>query len=256
MVPLSLLALSSLALASVGSSQPALPGPTRPADLRIKTYNVNYGLAGDDATLEAIGAGAPDIVLLQETTLAWEEHIRDRYGGAYPHVAFIEGPGAGGMGVLSRLPFETRELLPSPVGWFDAWIVRVDTPQGPLDLLQVHLMPPYAEVGGFVVGAFTTADERLEELSVYLGYLDPEVPAVVAGDFNARGGRVLRAVEDAGFEDALPAGEDTWRWPVAGIELSAPLDHLFVDPRLQAVEARVQDLGRSDHLPLLVGVAW
>ncbi len=234
-----------------------MPAPlSPPTDLRVKTYNVNYGLAGDPSTLAAIGAGDPDVVLLQETTPAWEIAIRQRYSGDYPNIDFLDGPGAGGMGVLSKLPIETREILPSPVGWFDAWILRVQTSNGPLDLLQVHLMPPYAEHGGFVVGAFTTADERLEELSIYLRYLDPQVPAIVAGDFNARGGRVLGAMGDEGFVDALPRGADTWRWTVGGIELSAPLDHLFVDPRLLAVEAEVQDLGRSDHLPLMVGVAW
>ncbi len=222
-------------------------------DLIVKTYNVNYGLAGEQDTTEAIGAGSPDIVLLQETTPAWERVVRERYAEAYPHMAFIEGPGAGGQGVLSRFPVRTVEVLPSPVGWFPAWLLQVELPSGSLQVLGLHLKPPYAERGGFVVGAFTTGDDRLEELDVYLSFLESSLPTVVLGDFNERRGPSIRLLEERGFADALPRGEETWRWTVAGIELTGALDHVFHCDGLRAVEAEVQDLGRSDHLPVLVG---
>jgi endonuclease/exonuclease/phosphatase family metal-dependent hydrolase len=237
-------------LGSLGSSPPA---PSVEPDLRVETYNVNYGLAGDPETLEAIGAGEPDLVLLQETTPAWERVIRERYGGEYPHIDFIEGPGAGGQGVLSRHPLRTVEVLSSPLGWFPGWLLQVELPTGPLQVLGLHLKPPYDDRYGFLVGAFTAGDDRLQELDAYLGFVDPALPTVVLGDFNERRGPSLRLLEEQGFTDALPRGEDTWRWSVAGLTLRSALDHVFYSPGLHVVDAEVQQLGRSDHLPLLVG---
>lgn len=243
-----------LASGSFGSSARVQDlAPPEPADLRIKSYNLNYGLAGDPGTLAAVGAGAPDLVLLQETTPAWEAAIRGAYAQDFAELAFIEGPGAGGMGLLSRFPVVSEEILPSPIGWFPAWVLVVQTPQGPLQLLNLHLKPPYAERGGFLVGAFTTGDERLEELDVYLSFLDPGLPTVVLGDFNEQRGPSLALLQGLGFSDALPAGVDTWRWRVAGVQIDAALDHIFGTPDLRVVSVEVQDLGRSDHLPVMVG---
>ena len=59
----------------------------------------------------------------------------DAYGDDYAVIEFIDGPGAGGMGLLSRFPVQTVEVLPSPIGWFPAWLVRVETPEVPLQVL-------------------------------------------------------------------------------------------------------------------------
>jgi endonuclease/exonuclease/phosphatase family metal-dependent hydrolase len=229
-----------------------VPRPVLP-ELRVKTYNLNFGLEGDPSTTQAIGAGEPDVVLLQETTPGWEAAILEVYRGEYEHIAFIDGPGAGGQGLLSRFPVVRQEVLPSPIGWFPGWLLVVETPRGPLQILSLHLKPPWADRGGFVVGAFTTGDDRLEELDVYLSFVDPALPTLVLGDFNEQRGPSLSLLEDQGFSDALPQGEDTWRWTVAGFELDAALDHVFHGPELIPVQVEVQDLGRSDHLPVLVG---
>lgn len=246
------LLLASTAFASSWSSGSPTVETVEP-ELWVKTYNLNYGLVGDPSTTQAIGAGEPDVVLLQETTPGWEAAIRRAYAASYPHLAFIEGQGAGGQGLLSRYPVLHQEALPSPIGWFPGWLLVLDTPSGPLQVLSLHLEPPYAERGGFLVGAFTTDDDRLEELDVYLSFLDPELPTLVLGDFNEQRGPSLSLLEDQGFADALPSGVDTWRWPLAGLELNAALDHVFHSPELIPVLVEVQDLGRSDHLPVLVG---
>ena len=252
-----LLVLLSPAAARAPSSDTSAPSPPplERAAFLLKSYNVNFGLSGDPDTLAAVGAGEPDLVLLQETTPAWERALRAAYGTTYPHQDFLEGPGAGGLGVLSRHPITTEEILISPVGWFPAWLLTVGTPAGAIQILQVHLKPPYAERGGWLVGLWSTPRERRQEIEAYLPYLDPALPTVVCGDFNERGGPALDAARAAGLRDALPPGADTWRWRVAGIDLAAPLDHVLYGAGLRPVSAEVQALGRSDHLPVLVGFA-
>src|SRR5215216_3153248 len=86
--------------ASGGDPTPTAPDAPR---LRLLTYNMNFGIAGDRSGVDAITSAAPDIAVLQETNAEWEAALV----GTYPHHRF-QGPKtewvAGGMGVLSKWP--------------------------------------------------------------------------------------------------------------------------------------------------------
>ncbi len=150
------LLLALLTLSCAGPVRVArVPQAGQPV-FRVMTYNVNYGLGGDPATLATIASGGADLVLLQETTPRWERALRGRLSHEYPHMAFVHAGGAGGLAVLSRHPFDTGEVLPPEVGWFAAWRVIVQSPIGPVQALSVHLRPPVSDGGSFVAGYFTT----------------------------------------------------------------------------------------------------
>src|SRR6188508_1650985 len=86
--------LSLLTAAVVAAScaekplQPARAPVAGQRSLAVLSYNLNYGLAGDQATLDAIAARPSDLVLLQETTEEWELTLRERFGAEFPHMAF------------------------------------------------------------------------------------------------------------------------------------------------------------------------
>lgn len=258
----SLALLVALAAGCGGSSHPVedpasvASTPAGPS-ITVMTYNVNYGLAGDATTLEAIAEGDADLVLLQETTPAWEVALRRRYEADYAHIDFRHGGGAGGLGVLSRLPFEAKELLPSEHGWFPAWRLVFDTPIGALQVLNVHLRPPISDGGSVVWGVLSTPPIREAEIRQLYPALDPRLPTLVAGDFNeGRHGRAIVYLEGRGLRSALPqfqGSQATWRWASSLGPVSAQLDHLVHDWRLQPRQVRVLAAGRSDHLPV-VGV--
>ncbi len=74
-----------------GSPDPPDPEADPPTDaptVRVMTYNVNRGLAGDEAGLQAIRRGDADLVFLQETNADWEEAIRRNFSGIFPHMHF------------------------------------------------------------------------------------------------------------------------------------------------------------------------
>ena len=96
------------------SPQEPKPGS---AAVKIMTYNINYGLEGDEDTIEAIRSGCADIVLLQETTDGWEEALREEFKQDYPHMIFRHCCGAGGLAILSRYELEEKDYIPSPSGW-------------------------------------------------------------------------------------------------------------------------------------------
>jgi len=230
------------------------PDPGEP-HLRILSWNVNYGLAGDPAAVAAIRNAAADVVFLQETTPAWERALRPALSASYPYMAFREGPGAGGLAVLSRWPFTEADWLPAVHGWFPAWRLRLETPLGPVQALVVHLRPPIGEDGGLLSGYLETPAVREAELRDFAAALEPDLPTLVVGDFNeGPGGRAVGLLRERGFRSALAAFDPetpTWRWQTSLGTVRATLDHVFHDDRLAPLSAAVLDAGRSDHLPIL-----
>jgi len=252
------LLVCGLSLLACRGAPPALLG-SPPADapaLRVATYNVNFGLSGDAATAAAIARLDADVVLLQETTEGWERTLRPLLSARYPDMRFWHARGAGGMGLLARVPVEAAELLPPEgQGWFPALRVVVQSDIGKAQLLSVHLRPPFSDRGGLVSGYFETPPVREAEMRRFLSALDPRLPSVVVGDFNEPLGRAAgSALEARGMRSVWEGGvpPTTWRWRTSAGTLRQSLDHVFYDARhFDVYAARVLDLGRSDHLPVL-----
>jgi len=221
------------------------------------TYNVNFGLAGDDAGLAAIEAGGAELVFLQEVTPGWEQALRSRLARRYPRMAFHHAPGAGGLAVLSRHPFE-GEVLPSTVGWFPAWRVVVATPIGRLQVLQLHLRPPVSDRGSWVSGYFTTRGFRRGEAERFSASLDPALPTLVVGDLNEADQQAVRYLKGRGLRSALEEAQPfaaTWRWRTSVGPIVHRLDHILYSRGLLLRGARVLEAGRSDHLPVVAELA-
>jgi endonuclease/exonuclease/phosphatase (EEP) superfamily protein YafD len=230
------------------------------AELLVMTYNLNFGVAGDEETIELIRGSGADVVFLQETNETWERAIRQALPRIYPHMAFRHGERrAGGLGFLSRHPLAAREYERSPIGWFPAWRALLDGPLGRIQLLNLHLRPPGRDGGSYIKGYMTSQEPRLEEMRAHARLLDPSLPAIVAGDFNEDAdGRSIRFLAERGLASALPRFQryqPTWRWQTRMGEVRWQLDHIVVDPALEATAAWVIDGGASDHLPLLARIA-
>jgi endonuclease/exonuclease/phosphatase family metal-dependent hydrolase len=249
-----LVCIQVTSLLGCASSTPQSTTVRPRADLVVATYNVNFGLAGDPATLEAILKTGADVVLLQETTPAWEAVIRRTMSSRYRYIEFRHDRWpAGGMAFLSRHPLEQIVASPSPLGFFPAWRVVVKTPAGPVQLINLHLKPPVSKSGSYVSGYFTTPPEREREMKGHLALVKPDLPTMVLGDFNESSGGGLSVLKKRRYRDVLSTSSTpTWRWKVGPFTLRKQLDHIIYDPRqLECLGARVLDVGRSDHLPVV-----
>jgi endonuclease/exonuclease/phosphatase (EEP) superfamily protein YafD len=237
----------------------------RPIDgipvVRLLSYNVNFGIPGDAETLAAIRDAHADVALLIETNAAWEQTLRRAFAGEFRHMVFKHRGGAGGLSVLSRLPFVEHEILPPAGGggWFPAVRVVLRTDLGSLQLLGVHLRPAVSDGGSYVSGHFATPAIRASEIRAFYRQLDPALPTVIAGDFNEEeDGDAAKFLTGQGFASALrryAPGQPTWRWPTVVGELHGELDHVFYGPALDVLSAEVRDAGRSDHLPVIAVLA-
>lgn len=220
--------------------------------LAIVSWNVNYGGAGDPAAVAFLAEADADIVVLQETTEVWERALRAALGARYPFIRFHHCCGAGGLAVLSRHPITHDEILPA-VTWFPAWRGVIDTPVGRVQVLNVHLRPPFDDDRSLVGGLFKTPEVRGREMALFTGVLEDDIPVIVAGDFNEGEGPATAVARGLGLKSALEVagdGSPTWRWPSLPVRLR--LDHLFFDDGALALTgAHVAVRGRSDHLPIV-----
>lgn len=230
--------------------------PVGAPELRVLSFNINYGVGHDPSNVAAVAEADADLVLLQETTAESEVVFREALAGTYPHVLFRECCNAGGLGVLSKHPIREEAWIEPTVGWFPAWRVVVETPLGPVQALDVHLRPPMSDGGSWVAGYFSTRDDRREEIEAFWTALDPKLPTIVAGDFNEDAqGRAIAFLGEQGLRSALPQVQPrakTWRWQTRLGKLRLMLDHVVYGPGLQLRSAEVLDRGTSDHLPVLV----
>jgi endonuclease/exonuclease/phosphatase (EEP) superfamily protein YafD len=256
---LAFLVVIALAACSSCSEHGPVNAPGTPASdqLRVVSYNVNFGLAGDPVGVRAVGPLGGDIVFLQETNEQWEQAFVEALGRRYPHHRFTHPKDwpAGGMGVLSRFPIESITELPTFGGFFFAWRVVIKSNLGRIQVLNVHLRPPMSDGGSWVVGYFSTRENRLEEIEHHLAALDPKLPTLIVGDFNEEtDGLAMGRLAQLGYGNATAQfnpKKPTWRWQLSsGVTLRFQLDHILHDAHFVPVASQIVPAGNSDHVPI------
>lgn len=226
------------------------------AHVRILTFNINYAMPAPDETLAAIREAKADIVLLQEVNTAWERYLRPRLRRTYRHVQFRITGRAGGAAVLSTGGVKEIAWVRPEAGWFPAWVLRVETAIGPVQILSVHLRPPANDRGRYTIASFLAAGAiHLKEIQELSRQLKLKLPTIIVGDFNENdGGAALTWLHRQGYVNALPEFDlktPTWHWPTETLTLYGRLDHILYSRPLHALEARVIRKGGSDHYPVL-----
>jgi endonuclease/exonuclease/phosphatase family metal-dependent hydrolase len=224
--------------------------------LRVLTYNINWGSPRPDLVAEVILQANADVVCLQETTSQWEQYLRQALGRNYRFMSFrfSQHRMGGGLGFLAKLPMQEAAYIPSETGWFDGWIMKAETDIGSVQFLNVHLRPPISDKGSWVSGYFTTGDDRRREIEEFYGARQPQVPTLVMGDFNDGGNSpAVRWLETQGLTNALPQFDHygpTWKWRTSVVTLRRRMDHILYSAELDCSAARVIPAVASDHLPV------
>ena len=226
------------------------------------SYNVNYSLPGDAATMEAIASVDPDVVFLQETNDEWKHAFVLRFGGTYPYQRYVppdhhaqrQAWHAAGMGVMSKYPIASVNRIDNDGGLFPSLRIVLDTNVGMVQVLNVHLHPPMTKGGNYMLGYFVTNGRRLHEMEHAVASLDPNLPTLIVGDFNEdSSGHALQFLIDQGYADAvreLNGNARTWEWPLGPRNLRMQLDHMVHDAMLIPTTGGIVEAGNSDHKPV------
>lgn len=227
----------------------AAAGPS----LRLVHFNVLSSNRAQAEVATWLASSGADLIFVQEVDPTWAVTLaripgyqmarslprRDNFG-----IALLVRDGAP---VTSTGVIELAEGIPA---------LRADVllAERSLPILAVHTLPP-------VSGEYAaTRDRQLEAAGAWAIARRGEGAApVVIGDLNATPWSAsLRAmIRDAALIDSQQGHGLQASWPaMVPAILRIPIDHCLHDPRLWATARRLgPDLG-SDHLPLIVDLAW
>ena len=248
-----LLLVAAAFLAVTRPGQSSWRAPEQTGRVSVLSYNVLAAAAPSSETLQVIQEAGADVVCLQEVGPAVHRYLRRNLQSTHPHTLYRNAVGGyGGLAFYSRYGLRDVGYLTKAGGArFPAWIVRAQTPAGEIQILQVHLRPRVADIGGRIVGHFTIGWTHRREIKHFRAALDPKIPTIVAGDFNEGDtGLAIEFLERNGFTNALPlfdATSDTWRGSVYRVRIGVRLDHVLFSQHFECTTAGVMQGGGSDH---------
>ncbi|NQT36646.1 MAG: endonuclease/exonuclease/phosphatase family protein [Planctomycetes bacterium] len=269
--------LACVALAAIGrgdlpqAAEPGAPPPAAPPRVfTVATYNINWGDIDPRHAVAVIRAAGADLVVLQETTARSEAHIRRHLAREFPWMRFQGHQGqyaAERFGILSTVEVKGLRFLPPRHGLFGIWIGQVELGGRRLQVVNVHLQPALLSEKMNILQAMKALGDmesvHQKEIAAIHASLDPEGPALVAGDFNSTADLAAgKFLAGKGFVDSFasvteqPEKHPTWRWPTRHLALTARIDHIFHTRQIETIASRVIAKGASDHYLLVSRLQW
>jgi endonuclease/exonuclease/phosphatase (EEP) superfamily protein YafD len=214
------------------------------ATYRLLHVNARFDNATPEKLLSLIGRTRPDIVALNEVSVAWLAQLK-RITAAYPYHVFCEprslvGPAA----ILSRRPFVagTEGACHESGAMASA---EINLGGRTVSVAALHLRWPWP---------FRQA-RQIDRLTDPLSGLGDS--AIAAGDLNATPwSHAVARVAEAGELTRVSGSTPTWlsrRLPASWRQwIGLPIDHVFKKGAIAVHSVRtLEDVG-SDHAPLLV----
>jgi len=250
-----------------------LPKPTQPgaASLRVITFNLYpYNQRLHDVASWLIQEDA-DLVLLQEAPA----HIGTAFDALYDHYPYhaIQDHENGYL-IFSRYPITQTpdSFFTDPSGWYLHQRVELDVNGQPLVVYNIHTLMPNRETPQInlplIPDFILKYDEALRDGQIRLlaeSAQQETHPVILAGDFNmsefsAAYKRLRQDWQDAYQQAGVGMG---FSWP-SGASEEMPdflpaivrLDYVWHSSSLRATAAHVGAKLGSDHLPLIVTLAW
>ncbi|MCS6771507.1 MAG: endonuclease/exonuclease/phosphatase family protein [Kiritimatiellae bacterium] len=206
--------------------------PQKPPDdaLRIVHWNIARAHAGIVPVLQTIAPYRPDVVMLSEARNVIDLPFYSKRELGLPFARSGDG-----MALLSRYSFFTLPSVPIENGW--AWAVRLQTPQGELDVVCADI----------VSHPLIDRTASLAPLAKWLEERKDPTPLVLMGDFNtprdARAFRPFRRHLVHAFESAGQGWPYTWPLPIPLYSI----DHAWISTNIVIHRYRLRDSPLSDH---------
>jgi vancomycin resistance protein VanJ len=244
-------------------ARPSSPSNPQPQHLRILTCNMHMRALDASAMAQFIRATNPDIVVLQEWTSPYNAAL---FGGGNWHERRN-----GELCIASRYPIRSASMIDRH--WKDpgaAAAYEIDTPGGPVELVNVHLDSPhhqfdhvlhFSSAGPAEVQA--NSDARMKQSQFLSEWAaQQEVGVIIAGDFNTVQESFIFRDAWSNFTDAFSlAGWGFGRsYSSAGWSFgsnfharvtTARIDHVLTDSKWRCLRCWVgPDVG-SPHRPLV-----
>lgn len=216
--------------------------------LRILSFNVLAHNPEYDKVRDFIKSESPDVAVFFEADSRWPPEL-SQLADLYPYQKFRPQEGHMGVALLSRIPFEHAEfhhLDPAcPAG-----LMRFRIGDRPVTIIATHVFPPTA--------AWKTArrNAQLEEVAKLVRA--ETNPVIVIGDYNATSwSSAFRQLRNStGLRDSRRGFGVQPSWPAQARLLRIPIDHCLTSHELRVLNRRLGPGCGSDHLPVIVDLAF
>mgnify|MGYP001254151260 CR=1 FL=1 len=253
-------ALASLAFAAINAvpilvlSLPvgtgATPAPASAARLRILQANILSSNTNAPALLALVARENPDVVVLEEPTVRWLRDLAP-LSDRYPIHAARPREDNFGAAIFCKTNARSAEIfLLSDPEEAPSSQARIGVGDKTITVVGTHPLAPCCEAMWRGRNAFT------HELALRLKAT--QGPLVVTGDFNNTpwSATFQDFLATSGLRDSAQGHGPLPTWPTANPLLRIPLDHCFVSRDVQVIAKRLgPDIG-SDHLPLIIDIAF
>lgn len=229
--------------------------------LRVASYNTYVAAPDASHVLQLVREAEPDVLLVQEVFPERERQLEASLADALPEHHVVQSPGVGGVGVYSRYPIvEVIPIGDATTRSRSTAVVVLDVDGQHVQVVPVHLISPCPTCGANVVQRIELEGAvRRAEIDAVLAALQPDLPAIVGGDFNSTDRSLpYRELADAGFTDPQrDAGSGPgFTWPNSSrVGAAIRIDWILVRG-LTSVGAYVAPGTASDHRPVVVDLAF
>ena len=253
-------AIASLVFAAVNALPIVLlmlsPAPQadipHPATLRILQANILTTNTNSPALLDLIARENPDVIVLQEPGIRWQHDLAP-LTNAYPVFAVKPREDNFGAAIYCKPTFSSAEiLLLNDSEQAPSTRARITAANGrTLTVVGTHPLAPY--------NGYTWRGRNAYTLQLAHILSDTEGPRVVTGDFNntpwAFHFKAFMAI--SGLRNSMQGHIPQFTWPTFNHPLARiPLDHCFHSADVRIIDRRLgPDIG-SDHLPLIIDIAF
>jgi endonuclease/exonuclease/phosphatase (EEP) superfamily protein YafD len=229
--------------------------PGRPAaaatDTRLKLMSANVwsGNRDTDRLLGLIRTEAPDLVFLQEVTDRWAAAL-DALADTYPYRYVVPRNDNFGVALLARRPFLSVEAIDTPGLDRPSLLAEIDFGGRRVSFIGTHPMRPLGAAG------FDARNRQLAAVAELAAGIDE--PVILAGDLNSTmwGTHFRRFAAASGLADARRGFGIVPTWPAEFAPAMIPIDHCLASQDFAVLDFRAGPRIGSDHLPLLVTLAW
>jgi len=214
--------------------------------LRLLHANILKDNRDFKAVFDPVSKTNADLVVLQEVTHEWDNQI-EILKQKYPYRKSAPGPEGSGMAVLSRFPFQHKQILHLDASTHVAILVKVEVEGRPVTLLSLHPTTPITPK------KFANRNRQFAEAATLLNSI--EGSKILVGDLNTTmwSPYFRTLVEKSGLTDVHVGFGLLTSWPMPLPSfLRLPIDHCLVSRDVMVKDVQIGDKINSDHRPLIV----
>lgn len=209
----------------------------------VEARNTNYA-----ALLDEVRKVNPDVIVLQEVTSRWSEHLQE-LNAAYPYSKALSKQGGGGIALFSRFPLEAAEvlILDESSMTHPAIAARLMVGDKTFSLVTLHPMTPVRD------DKFAYRNEQFAKVASMLRATVG--PKMLVGDLNTSmwSPYFQDLLRDSGLRDARAGAGILPSWPsYLPAFMRIPIDHCLVSTEVSVKSIDTGDYVGSDHYPLIV----